>query len=257
VRSRCAYPLAPTGRAVPANPGRLLRPLDRCGRPVRTRSSGRPYSDLRREDFDASLAYLRGVDREGNVWLPARLREDGDLLGASATPVRPVCCAATIGTILAEETVPVVLRHEPGIDEREGGTRRRRGCVFTGPVPLADRRIDEAFADRLQPGGPLLTRRPVSGVSRPRGGVGRGRGGGRPAAHSALGQRRLDAVADNWLNGCSCSARRRPRRCAKARPRCCACSKATMDCMVRPSRSWPRISSSKRASARFPTTARC
>src|SRR5262249_41911175 len=37
-----------------------------------------PYAELARRDFDDCLAYLRGLDRDGKPWLPARLREDGD-----------------------------------------------------------------------------------------------------------------------------------------------------------------------------------
>jgi ATP-dependent Lhr-like helicase len=105
-----------------------------------------PYAELRREDFDDCLEYLRGIDRDGGAWLPARLRADGD-----CWRVRNVRTARlfrrNLGTILAERSAPVVLRARQ-----------------TGP-PLADDvapelfpigEVDEAFADRLEPGDRFL-----------------------------------------------------------------------------------------------------
>ncbi len=80
-----------------------------------------PYAELRREDFNDCLAYLRGIDREGEAWLPARLRADGD-----CWRIRNVRTARlfrrNLGTILAERSAPVVLR-TPNAD-----ARLRRRC---------------------------------------------------------------------------------------------------------------------------------
>jgi ATP-dependent Lhr-like helicase len=105
-----------------------------------------PFARLRREDFDDCLAYLRGVDRRGEAWLPARLRADGD-----CWRVRNVRTARlfrrNLGTILAERTAPVVLRTQPAtltaIDDNAPSL-----------FPIGE--VDEAFADRLQPGDRFL-----------------------------------------------------------------------------------------------------
>ena len=109
-----------------------------------------PFANLSRQDFDDCLSYLRGLDRQGNTWLPARLREDGDCWC--------VCNARTakllrrnLGTILAEQTVAVVLRRQgddAGLDLAEE--------PFSEPPPLPIGEVDEAFADRLQAGDRFL-----------------------------------------------------------------------------------------------------
>jgi ATP-dependent Lhr-like helicase len=94
-----------------------------------------PFADLQRDDFDACLRYLRGVDAQGRSWLPARLREDGDLWRVrDARTVRLL--RRNLGTILADRTVPVIQSQE-----------QQR-------LPLGE--IDEHFAERLTPGDRFL-----------------------------------------------------------------------------------------------------
>jgi ATP-dependent Lhr-like helicase len=113
-----------------------------------------PYAGLARADFDDCLAYLRGLDRAGEAWLPARLREDGDCFrardGRTARLLR-----RNLGTILAEQTVAVLLRPagaaaplDPFCDEALDGPPPPE------PAPVGE--VDEAFADRLQPGDRFL-----------------------------------------------------------------------------------------------------
>jgi ATP-dependent Lhr-like helicase len=106
-----------------------------------------PYAHLRREDFDDCLAYLRGLDREGALWLPARLREDGDCWRVSDARTAKLL-RRNLGTILAEQTVGVLLRRAAAAGEGgEGGA---------DAAPLLIGKVDEAFADRLQPGDRFL-----------------------------------------------------------------------------------------------------
>lgn len=97
-----------------------------------------PYADLTRDDFDACLAYLRGVDQFGEAWLPPRLREDGDCWRVHSARVAGLL-RRNLGTILTERSVPVALQEE---DE------------LTRPRAIGE--VDEAFADRLQPGDRFL-----------------------------------------------------------------------------------------------------
>jgi ATP-dependent Lhr-like helicase len=100
-----------------------------------------PYRDLPRDDFDACLHYLSGRHADGGAWLPARLSWDGDaftiLDERTARLLR-----RNIGTIIAEEP-RMVLLHEEG---QWQGPRPSR-CVG---------HVDEAFAERLQPGDRFL-----------------------------------------------------------------------------------------------------
>jgi ATP-dependent Lhr-like helicase len=94
-----------------------------------------PYADLTREDFDACLRYLRGVDPTDRSWLPARIKEDADLWRVRDERTVRIL-RRNLGTILAERTVPVLQRRD---DER-----------------LSVGEIDEAFAERLTPGDRFL-----------------------------------------------------------------------------------------------------
>jgi ATP-dependent Lhr-like helicase len=107
-----------------------------------------PYAELSREDFDGCLAYLRGLDRDGESWLPARLAEDGDCLRVRDARTARLL-RRNLGTILADENVPVRLRTgpepaDPFADEVEA------------QPPLTVGEVDEAFAGRLQPGDRFL-----------------------------------------------------------------------------------------------------
>ncbi|HYT91012.1 MAG TPA: DEAD/DEAH box helicase, partial [Gemmataceae bacterium] len=91
-----------------------------------------PYQDLERTDFDDCLAYLSGRDRQGRDWLPPRLQRDGtDFMIADERTAKLL--RRNLGTILAEPT--------------------RSVCLVDGP-PVGQ--VDEAFADRLQPGDRFL-----------------------------------------------------------------------------------------------------
>jgi ATP-dependent helicase Lhr and Lhr-like helicase len=103
-----------------------------------------PYAGLASADFDDCLAYLRGVARDGESWLPARLREDGDCWRVKdAKTARTL--RRNIGTIVAERTVPVATRREPLLED---------DMATPSYVPVGE--VDEAFADRLQPGDRFL-----------------------------------------------------------------------------------------------------
>jgi ATP-dependent Lhr-like helicase len=97
-----------------------------------------PYRDLPRRDFDDCLAYLLGLDRDRRPWLPPRLHGDaGSFAILDERTARLL--RRNLGTILAEEAVPVRLR--PQDDEA---------------VSPEVGSVDEAFADRLQPGDRFL-----------------------------------------------------------------------------------------------------
>jgi ATP-dependent Lhr-like helicase len=102
-----------------------------------------PYADLERRDFDDCLTYLRGLDQNGEAWLPARLVEDGD-----CWRIRDVRTARllrrNLGTILTERAVSVGIQVEADEDDGISTTVRTLG------------EVDESFADRLQPGDRFL-----------------------------------------------------------------------------------------------------
>jgi ATP-dependent Lhr-like helicase len=107
-----------------------------------------PYQGLSRRDFDDCLAYLRGLGPDGRPWLPARLGGDD-----TALTIRDEWTARllrrNLGTILAEEAVPVLL----------AGASDAGGNAEASDLPAAARpvgQVDQAFADRLQPGDRFL-----------------------------------------------------------------------------------------------------
>jgi ATP-dependent Lhr-like helicase len=103
-----------------------------------------PFGELSRQDLDDCLAYLRGLDQHQQPWLPPRLREDGDcfrILDARTARL----LRRNLGTILAEQTVPVALRQ-----------RSEDPNVLEDPPPVPIGEVDEGFAERLQPGDRFL-----------------------------------------------------------------------------------------------------
>lgn len=103
-----------------------------------------PFRDLSRRDFDDCLAYLFGLDRETEPWLPARLQGD-----TTSFSIRDEATARllrrNLGTILAEESVAVLLQPAGApVDDIEADPPRLVGTV------------DEGFAERLQPGDRFL-----------------------------------------------------------------------------------------------------
>jgi ATP-dependent Lhr-like helicase len=101
-----------------------------------------PYRDLSRRDFDDCLAYLRGLDREGRPWLPARIQDVEDRFSVCDERTARLL-RRNLGTILTEETLEVrLLREEP---------------VAEVPQPsLVIGEVDQAFGERLQPGDRFL-----------------------------------------------------------------------------------------------------
>lgn len=104
-----------------------------------------PFAALTRADFDACLAYLRGVDAQGEPWLPPRLAEDGDCWRIVNTATARLL-RRNLGTILAEPTVAVQLLAGPTAADP----------LDDAMTPIQIGELDEAFADRLQPGDRFL-----------------------------------------------------------------------------------------------------
>jgi ATP-dependent Lhr-like helicase len=98
-----------------------------------------PYHSLARDDFDACLAYLSGRGRDGGAWLPARLDWDGDRFTLRDERTLRLL-RRNVGTILSEEPC-MVRRLDPEQPDEYGP---------------AIGELDEAFADRLNPGDRFL-----------------------------------------------------------------------------------------------------
>lgn len=109
-----------------------------------------PYRDLARPDFDDCLDYLTGRRRDGDLWLPSRLRWTGDEFraadGRTARLLR-----RNIGSIVAEETRPVCMRTLP---TQDSGLSTQDSALSEVLRPVGH--VDEAFADRLRPGDRFL-----------------------------------------------------------------------------------------------------
>ncbi len=113
-----------------------------------------PFALLSRRDLDDCLLYLRGLTREPDsiddslVWLPARLRADGDcwciLDAATARLLRQ-----NLGTILADPLVPVKLRPTNGPPTPDDD-------ILPESIARPIGEIDEGFAERLLPGDRFL-----------------------------------------------------------------------------------------------------
>jgi ATP-dependent helicase Lhr and Lhr-like helicase len=102
-----------------------------------------PYRELPRKEFDDCLRYLAGRDGEGLEWLPPRvqLSEDGFAVVDERTAR---LLRRNLGTILAEETIAVELAASPSMDES------------VAPLTLTVGEVEEAFAERLNPGDRFL-----------------------------------------------------------------------------------------------------
>jgi ATP-dependent Lhr-like helicase len=120
-----------------------------------------PYRDLTRDDFDDCLHYLSGRHRDGRAWLPARLKWiDGEFTILDQRTARLV--QRNLGTILAEEQRPVL------VSRRQEAGGRRQGTEMIGtadafaeiahlsPPTSSVGEVDDAFAERLQPGDRFL-----------------------------------------------------------------------------------------------------
>jgi ATP-dependent Lhr-like helicase len=97
-----------------------------------------PYRNLDRRDFDDCLTYLQGLGKDGEVWLPARLRCEAGRYLVCDQPTAQLL-RRNLGTILAEETAVVVLCRLQ-LNERR----------------IALGQVDRAYAERLQPGDRFL-----------------------------------------------------------------------------------------------------
>jgi ATP-dependent Lhr-like helicase len=117
-----------------------------------------PYRDLPRDEFDGCLAYLAGLRRDGQPWLPARIqRHDERFVIRDTRTARLV--RRNLGSILAEEARPVVLRESaergaPSAEDEQGDLDQR--SALGAPRSRAVGQVEEAFADRLQPGDRFL-----------------------------------------------------------------------------------------------------
>jgi ATP-dependent Lhr-like helicase len=95
-----------------------------------------PFRSLTRETFDDCLDYLSGRHRNGESWLPARVRwQDGAFRIADERTAKLL--RRNLGTILTEDACAIRLR-DPGEDD---ATRTR-----------ALGEVDQSFAERLRPG---------------------------------------------------------------------------------------------------------
>ena len=102
-----------------------------------------PIATLQEIDFDDCLAYLRGLDRDGRPWLPPRLRGEPDALSIRDERTARLL-RRNLGTILAEERAPVLAPF----------SRDPEGSADASWSEIGD--VDQAFADRLQPGDRFL-----------------------------------------------------------------------------------------------------
>jgi ATP-dependent Lhr-like helicase len=94
------------------------------------------YRNLTRSDFEDCLQYLAGRRRDGDAWLPVRLRQEGQVWTVSDASTAH-SLRRNIGSILAEETRRVAVGKETA------------HCKLIGEV-------DAAFGDQLQPGDRFL-----------------------------------------------------------------------------------------------------
>jgi ATP-dependent Lhr-like helicase len=107
-----------------------------------------PYRNLERSEFDGCLAYLFGLDRHGRPWLPARLGGEPSDFGIHDERTARLL-RRNLGTIVDDEPVPVLLRSVAQVSNL---------CSEEPfePEPQLLGEVDDAFADRLQPGDRFL-----------------------------------------------------------------------------------------------------
>jgi len=109
-----------------------------------------PYRELSRSDFEDCLAYLSGrASNAQSDWLPARLRWDGDRF-ALLNERTARLLRRNLGTILAEEPCSVVIERPAPSAAPEAEDD------FPVPATILIGHVDEAFAERLQPGDRFL-----------------------------------------------------------------------------------------------------
>jgi ATP-dependent Lhr-like helicase len=114
-----------------------------------------PYRDLARGDFDACLDYLAGRRGDGQPWLPARLRWEGNSFTIADEQTARIL-RRNIGSIVSEGTRAVLLQRS-----EVRGQKSEVGSQTTDLRPLTSDlwalgQVEEAFADRLEPGDRFL-----------------------------------------------------------------------------------------------------
>jgi ATP-dependent Lhr-like helicase len=114
-----------------------------------------PYRELARDDFDACLHYLLGLDAAGRPWLPARLQGSADRLSIR-DPATARLLRRNLGTILDEPRCEVRLLPEPASGGRQAPVCGREQGADAPRSPALVGDVDEAFADRLRPGDRFL-----------------------------------------------------------------------------------------------------
>jgi ATP-dependent Lhr-like helicase len=112
-----------------------------------------PFRGLDRKDFEDCLAYLFGLDRHGQSWLPARLAGDPtDFTVRDARTARLL--RRNLGSILAEETTPVLRVPDEQDDARNRGEKSSSASTEVSPRPIGA--VDRPFAEALEPGDRFL-----------------------------------------------------------------------------------------------------
>jgi ATP-dependent Lhr-like helicase len=117
--------------------------------------SAYPYRNLPRADFDDCVNYLAGRHRDGRDWLPSRLRWDGDRFAVRDTRTARVL-RCNVGTILTDEPRRVIQTDRDGEALTDPATPRRSDVGPSEPGGATVGEVDEAFAERLQPGDRIL-----------------------------------------------------------------------------------------------------
>jgi ATP-dependent Lhr-like helicase len=92
------------------------------------------------------LNYLSGKGRDGSAWLPSRLRWEDDLFTIRDRQTARLL-RQNVGFILAEEPAPVAIQTAAGNVSAED---------FDAPASQPVGSVDQAFAERLQPGDRFL-----------------------------------------------------------------------------------------------------
>jgi ATP-dependent Lhr-like helicase len=110
-----------------------------------------PFHDLDRRDFDDCLAYLFGRDCRGQPWLPARLDGTNDAFTIRDDRTARIL-RRNLGTILAEETTPVLLvrtceEYSPGEVSLDQTLHQTEFLIG---------QVDSPFAESLNPGDRFL-----------------------------------------------------------------------------------------------------
>lgn len=117
-----------------------------------------PYRYLINDDFKACLNYLSGLGPDGQPWLPARLRWHGDRFTIKDRQTTRLL-RMNLGTIITEETRQVQLLDKSApVQNSEPGPSQFLYPDFELKAlnHSAVGQVDQAFADRLNPGDRFL-----------------------------------------------------------------------------------------------------